>query len=168
MKGKSLLEVFAVFVLLSVFARWRYALTESLLSPLAQSYLAGALLFLLPLGVMLLTRRDLADYGLTLKRWRYNLDVGLTAYLVRFISWGAGLGLIFWLHSGYQQMAGALILSLTALIEIVVLFSILRRRGENEPRAMPNLLVLGVLLVLPIVVGALMQRLTVDVVSTVF
>ena len=165
MKGKSLIEVFAVFAFSAVLGRWRYAVTESILGPLAQSYLSGAAMILIPVLLLILTRRDFAAYGFTLEGWRDNLDVGLTCYVVRFVSWGAGLGLIYWLRTGYRETPGALILSATSLVEIVLILAILRQREGRTARALPNLPILAALLLLPIAVGLALGRLTRNVVS---
>jgi membrane protease YdiL (CAAX protease family) len=64
-------------------------------------------------------------------------------------------------------MPGALILAATALVEIVLILAILRRREGRTARALPNLLILAALLLLPIAVGLALGRLTRNVVSTV-
>ncbi|HOT90893.1 MAG TPA: hypothetical protein PLJ78_13045 [Anaerolineae bacterium] len=46
----------------------------------------------IPLAVIWLTRRRRADYGVTSAGWQNNLDIGIKAYLVRFIPLVLGMG----------------------------------------------------------------------------
>jgi membrane protease YdiL (CAAX protease family) len=132
-------------------------------------------MLLIPLALIgLVARRNYAAYGLTLKDWKYNVDVGLTCYPVRMISFG-GYGLIALLRTSYLQPIGALILVITGLIEIGVILLIFRRHDqtghvERASQASPlgNFIVLVALILFPIVLGFFLRKLTVDVVSTVF
>lgn len=176
MKGKSIVEVVLVYAVLMILARWRFTLLAGLgASDLAQSYIAGILMFIIPLGIIWLTRRKWADYGVTLQNWQYNLDVGLTCYPVRMISWIGGLGAIGILHSAYDQPVGALILTVTSLIEIGVILLIFRSHDQSgragrmsQVSPVGNIVLMVGLLLLPIVVGLIVHKLTLDVASTVF
>jgi hypothetical protein len=48
----------------------------------------GAVMILLTVAVLLVSRRNFQDYGLTLNRWRYNLNVGLLCALVLVLAAG--------------------------------------------------------------------------------
>ena len=177
MKGRSILEVVLVFAGLMILARWRYAVMAGWgASEMVQMYVSGLLMLLIPLVIIaLVARRNYAAYGLTLKDWKYNVDVGLTCYPVRMISWIGGFGLITLLRTSYLQPIGALILLITCLIEIVVILLIFRRhdqtgRVERTSQTSPlgNLIVLVALILFPIILGTFLGKLTLDVVSTVF
>lgn len=177
MKGHSVLEVVLVFAGLMILARWRYAVMAGWgASEMAQMYVSGLSMLLIPLVLIgLVARRNYAAYGLTLKDWKYNLDVGLTCYPVRMISWVGGYGLIVLLGTSYLEPGGAMILVVTCLIQIVVILFIFRRHDqtgqvERASQASPvgNLIVLVVLILFPIGLGLFLGKLTLDVVSTVF
>ena len=53
----------------------------------------GTLVFVgIPALLIWITRRNWIDYGVSLVDWRTNLDLGIKAYLVRFIPLLLGLG----------------------------------------------------------------------------
>ncbi len=132
-RGQSIVEVVLVFVFFSVLARIRYTLTAGQFNPLIQSYIAGAMLFLIPIGIIWITRRDWAAYGFTLQGWREGLDVGMVGYLIRMIS-GFGIGIVVYVGLSYRWLPGALILLGLSLAEIALLLVVLRRRGERCTR----------------------------------
>jgi membrane protease YdiL (CAAX protease family) len=165
-RGRSIVEVILVFLFFAAFARVRFALTAGALSPVAQSYISGAMLILIPVAILWLTRRDWRAYGFTLEGWRENLDIGMSAYLIRMIG-GSGIGLLLYVGLSYRSLAGGLIMLALVMIEIALLGVVLRRPRSAPARAMPNLAILVGLLLLPIVVGIVTQRLTAAVVSMV-
>lgn len=174
MKGRSIVEVFLVFIFMRIFSFW-FKTTEFLtweLDTLGWTYTGGFLLIGIPILILLVTKRKFEVYGVTLKKWREALDIGLVYALVSgaIIS---GVGFMYlWMSSiSYTGMRGAVIL---AGCEIVVLFLILKilcRREKNDPgvppNPVPNVVVLLILLLLPIFVGIYANRLTHVVVSTV-
>lgn len=165
MKGESLIEV------LSVFALWRFGLY--LLSshiPFLRLPIPGLYQIIIPICILLLTRRDFESYGLTIKRWRYNLDVGMTCYLVLMVPWGLFL-VLFRYGISYTEMRGAMLLGVGELLALFLLLSILRKQEKDQsPRssANTNLLVLIALLSLPILLGFYLHRLSYNLVYTVF
>lgn len=165
-RGQSIVEVVLVFIFFGALARIRYTLTAGQFNPLIQSYISGAMLFLIPIGIIWITHRDWAAYGFTLHDWREGLDIGMMGYLIRMIS-GFGIGIVMYIGLSYRSLPGALILLGLALVEIALLLVILRRRDDRESRAMSNLAIMIGLLLLPIVIGAIMGRLSVAVVSMV-
>jgi membrane protease YdiL (CAAX protease family) len=169
MKGKSIVEVSVVFVLLSAFARWRYAQLDRLgVGFEAQRYIAGILMIAIPVAIIWLTRRDWAEYGFTLRNWRYSLQIGLDCYLVKLIPWVGGYGLIVYLGSSHTNMLGALILVVAYCAAIWVVLQVLRRRDPERPYGgLPNILLIAGLLLVPILAGAFTGRLTLPHVSTV-
>lgn len=175
MKGKSLIEVFLIFFFFQVVG-WRYKVTEFLrleLDTLGWSYVAGVLMIAVPVFILLVTRRNFESYGLTLTHWRENLDIGLTYALVAGVIVN-GIGFVtLWMRDiDYTGMTGSLLLTGCEIVVLFLILSILRRRFRTRdlnkpPNPLPNLLVLIGLLVLPLVVGLYVHRLTSVVVSTV-
>jgi len=87
MKGKSILEVLLVFTLFKPVG-WALGLTgffELESSILGWSYSAGLIMILIPVSILLVTERSFESYGITLKRWRHDLEVGMTCFLVLLI-----------------------------------------------------------------------------------
>lgn len=176
MKGKSIIEVLVVFVLLHVFG-WAFFSTELATVEtriLGWSYVAGVIGILVPIAILLLTRRSFESYGLTLKGWKYNLDVGMTCYLVLLIPYGLLIGLLLIFHTSYMEMPGAAVLAAGEILALYLILSILRRRerASRATLARPhaatlNLFILITLLFLPIFVGFYLDRLTLKVASTV-
>lgn len=166
----ALLEVGLVFTLAPVLSHW---LLRGL-SGWSLRYASGVMQIVVPVLILIVARRDFAAYGLTGKRWQYNLDVGLSGYVVQLIPWGLGFGLIAALGSSYTRPAGALILAATSLIASWALFAHLRRReqiehaaGKQSASARGNLLIVAGLLALPIGLGLALNRLSSAVVATV-
>lgn len=166
----ALLEVGLVFTLAPVLGHWLFRG----LSGWPLRYAAGVMQIVVPLLILSVARRDFAAYGLSGKRWRYNLDVGLRGYVVRLIPWGVGFGLIAALGSSYTRPAGALILAVTSLIATWALFAHLRYReqrervgGKRPASTRSNLLIVAGLLALPIGLGLVLNRLSLAVVATV-
>ncbi len=136
------------------------------LDTLGWSYTAEALFIAVPALVIWLTRRRWSDYGVTLADWPTNLDIGIKAYLARFISVGA-LGVALSLGISYTTLKGGAFIALAELIVIAIVIWILQCQttvisGKN------NLIITGLILLFPIFVGLAMKRLTVIIVSTVF
>jgi membrane protease YdiL (CAAX protease family) len=132
---------------------------------LGWSYTAEALFIAVPALVIWLARRRWADYGVTLADWPTNLDIGIKAYLVRFISVGA-LGVVLSLGIGYTSLKGGAIIAFAELAAIVLMIWVLQRQ-KTVVSGKTNLIVTGLILLFPILFGLAMNRLTVIVVSTV-
>ncbi len=133
------------------------------------SYLGGLLQMGVPLAVIWLSRRPWADYGVTLAGWQNNLDIGIKAYLVRIIPYVLGIGGTMLLKLDYRMLPGGLLVALAEILGIAVLLWVLRHQSEEKAlaSARSNVIALVALLLLPIVVGLAMRRLTLIVVSTV-
>lgn len=169
MKSKILavLEILAAYLVL----RW---LGTSLRSTgvvqweqetLGWSYTAEILFIAIPALVIWLARRSWADYGISLKDWATNLDIGIKAYLVRIISIGA-LVVVLLLGIGYTNLKGGLIISVGEVLAIALMIWLLQRQ-KPVVSGKSNLIITGLLLLFPILVGLAMGRLTLIVVSTV-
>lgn len=86
-----------------------------------RSFLEYAVMIAVPLLLLLVSRRDLASYGISLRNLRYHLKVTITAFIpvamadvvLRFVD--------------YTALGGALILTATWIAVLVVLGLLLRR-----------------------------------------
>jgi len=89
----ALIEVLLVYGVFQGLAQaWRYTgAAKWEVQNLGWSYIGG-LLFFIPALVIWLARRNWADYGVSFANWRTNLDIGIKAFLVTFISFVLGLG----------------------------------------------------------------------------
>lgn len=176
MRGRSIAEVLVVFVVFRCLFAWSFSSTDFAMierAVLGWSYLVGFVMILLPVSILALTRRNFESYGLTMKEWRYNLDVGLTGTFIR--ACGSPLVLLFlsMVHISYLGATGALLLAGSTVAAILLLLLVLRwqeRRRQavlSEPSVRANLAILVILLFLPLLLGLYLNRLTLGVVSTV-
>ena len=175
MKGKSIVEVVGVFVLISVFGWFTGAAYQQWgLSFEARRWLGGVIFIATTLIVMALTRRSWRDYGLTLKDWRLSFDIGMTGYIARCVPVGAVFVLVL-LGITYRTWLGGVLLFLAEALGVWLLVTMLARQAISDPsgqhrrsKARSNLMLLGGLLLLPIVLGLVLNRSPLTVASTVF
>ncbi len=172
MKGKSIFEVVIVFVLMSLLTWWLNAQLQSLDFE-ARRWIGGAIFIALSLIIMALTRRPWREYGLTLKDWRLSFDVGMTGYVARFVPVGALFGLIL-LGTSYRAWLGGALLFAAEALGIWLLLSMLRRQDAKDSsgdvrrsKVKNNVILLAGLLLLPIVLGVVLNRSPLTVTSTV-
>lgn len=132
---------------------------------LGWSYIAEILFIAIPALVIWLARRKWVDYGVSLVDWQTNLDVGIKAYLVRFISVGALVATLM-LGIGYASLRGGLIIAIADVFAIALMLWILSRQ-QTVQNGTKNLLITTLILLFPILVGLATNRLTLIVVSTV-
>lgn len=126
-----------------------------------------------PVFILLVCKRNFEVYGLTVKRWRENLDVGMTFALVSGVIIN-GVGYMFlWVRGiPFTGMSGALLLAGCNIVVLFVILHLLRRRDKtSDPGKLPNpvhnVVILAGLLLLPLFVGAYIGRLNRVVISTV-
>ena len=132
----------------------------------------GTVMTLFTVAALLLGRRNFAEYGLTLKDWRYNLNVGL--FWSVLLTAAAGLLILLIpvrfdpLHA--PDLRRALVFSLGEVVATVLLMAFLLREMSAVRRvpASISLFVLGGLLCLPLVVAVIWQRPVLNVLLTVF
>lgn len=132
---------------------------------LGWSYTGEILFIAIPALVIWLARRNWADYGVSLADWQTNLDIGIKAYLVRFISVGALVATLM-LGIGYASLKGGLLISIADVFAIALMLWILARQKAVQ-NGTKNLVITALILLFPILVGLAMNRLTLIVVSTV-
>jgi hypothetical protein len=101
-KHYAVLEVLSVYALIQtlIVASRSIDRVQREIQVLGWSYIVAFSCFvLIPALIIWLTHRDWAEYGVSLKDWRTNLDIGIKTFLVRFIpdavgrAGGAMLGL---------------------------------------------------------------------------
>jgi membrane protease YdiL (CAAX protease family) len=136
---------------------------------LGWSYM-GSLIFIgVPALLLLFTRRNWAEYGVTFYGWQIGLDVGVKAYLVRILPIAFLLAVTLWLRLDYRTFPGGWIVALGEVIGVVVMLIVLRQLQEPKAvsAARSNLITVGLLFLFPILVALLMGRLSLLVMSTV-
>ncbi len=121
MKGSSIFEVLLVFI------GWRFGFY------LVQFYLDfttfGLLQFIIPVLIIALARRKWAEYGFTTRQWPESTEIGLNAYLLALIPFGAMLVLSL-IGIGYQDILGGTILGACSIVTLLLLLKILGRRDR--------------------------------------
>jgi uncharacterized protein len=89
-------------------------------------YSAHAVFILLPIAWLLITRRDLAEYGLSLRNWRAELKTALSCFLPFAVA-GATLGFL-----PYTQPWGAVVVS---MIQVALLFWVAHSLRKPDPKS---------------------------------
>jgi uncharacterized protein len=116
MKTKAVIEVVMVFGLtmllialvgLSPVGEWERQV-------LKRNFIEYAVMIAFPLLILVVTRRNLGSYGISLRNLRYHLDIVVTAFVPVAIACSA-------LLVNYRQWSGALII---AGVEIALLFAL--------------------------------------------
>jgi membrane protease YdiL (CAAX protease family) len=167
-RGGSIAEVITVF-LGSYLVGWLLLddVIQAEVALLGWSYISGALLILVPVAILFITERSFSRYGLTLENWRVGLGVGMKCYLIRIVPLGA-LFLMNRLGYMYTELVASVVISMG---EAVAVYLFLKWIGEKPLGGKGNhrvdLTVMVGLLALPIAVGYMMNRLSLQVASTV-
>lgn len=166
-KGLAFLEIILTYVVLRLLGTGLRStgVVQWEQETLGWSYTGEILFIAIPALVIWLARRNWADYGVSLADWQTNLDIGIKAYLVRFISVGALVATLM-LGIGYASLKGGLLISMADVFAIALMLGILARQKTVQNGKL-NLIITGLLLLFPILVGLAMNRLTLIVVSTV-
>ena len=163
-RAAALIEVVLAFALVHLGYRSFKHFTELGRQEVAAglNFSPGAGMILFTVAVLLVSRRSFRDYGLTLRGWRYNLNLGLF--------WGVGivlaagvvvqLGLVHFDPLHPPDLTRAAVFSSGELVAAPLLLVFLRRE-RGWLRRLPtsvSLLVLGGLLSLPVVLAPLLHR----------
>ncbi|HSQ28199.1 MAG TPA: CPBP family intramembrane glutamic endopeptidase [Anaerolineales bacterium] len=170
MKSKilAILEILLVYVAIQIIGILRRStgMVQWEVQNLGWSY-TGMLVFIgIPALLIWLTRRKWSDYGVSLANWRTNLDLGIKAYLVRFIPLLLGLGGATMIGLDNLKITGGAFVALFELIGLaVMIWVIIRQKPVKSGRN--NLITILLLLLFPILVALAVGKLTVLVVSTV-
>ena len=173
-KFLSLLEVLLVFILLKPLGWWLDAIGvyEWEVKNLGGwSYLGGLLLYLVPLLILIIARRDFRSYGITCKHWQQSLDLAMHVFPIKLLPWFLGIAAMFILNQDYTDLSVALILTGGYMLAIVLLFfSLNRYQQKPEPgrkTTLTNITVLAAITFAPIVINLALGRFSGRVASTV-
>jgi membrane protease YdiL (CAAX protease family) len=173
-KFLSLIEVLLVFILIKPLGWWLVAIGvyEWEVKNLGGwSYLGGLLLYLVPLLILAITRRDFRGYGITCKHWRQSLDLAMHVFPIKLLPWFLGIAAIFILNQDYTDISVALILTGGYVLAIILLFlSLNRYQHKPEPgrkTTLTNIVVLAAITFAPIIISLSLGRFSGRVASTV-
>lgn len=163
----AFLEIILVYAVVRLIGSWLRStgITTNELETLGWSYSGMAVFVLVPALTIWLARRPWAEYGVTLADWPTNLDIGIKAYLVRTLSVG-GLILTIWLGLGYKDIPGGALIALCESAAIAIMLSLMNRQ-KPVASGRSNLIVTGLLLLVPILVALAMGKFSLRIVSTV-
>ena len=120
----------------------------------------------IPALIIWLTRRNWVEYGVSSKNWPTNLDIGIKAFLVAIIPMVFGLGVANQLGLDTNHLSGGLLVAVTEVISLALMIWVLNRQKPVKS-GRRNVISIVLLLLLPIVVGLAMRKLSVVIVSTV-
>lgn len=168
MRGGSIAEVITVFIG-SYLVGWLLLddVIQAEVALLGWSYISGALLILVPVTILFLTGRSFSRYGLTLENWRVGLEVGMKCYLISIVPLGA-LFLMNRLGYMYTELVASVVISMGEAVAVYLFLKWIGEKplgGKGNPRV--DLTVMVSLLALPIAIGYMMNRLSLQVASTV-
>jgi len=162
------LEILAVFALMLVL---RVTLRSTSIVQWEQQNLGWTytLVFLwigITVLVILLTRRGWAAFGISKTNWQTNLDIGIKAYLVRFIPPVFGVFGAAWLGLDTAKIGG---MAFAASMWIIALAAMVWVLNHHKPvkSGRANLILTILLLLFPIGVALAMRKLNMVIVSTV-
>ncbi len=172
MRGKSVIEVVIVFLLMKFFSIWFDTWLKGMHVHYGWRDLCfGLQAIVIPLAIIWLTKRNWSTYGLGRANFRYVIHYGFIGAMIMML---AGLGFAF-LRSrqiNAAGMQGSLIMTVVALIMIGILFLVLKRSNQNnnrdthrQPRVVYKLMILIGMVLCPIVVAVLRRSLTIQVVG---
>lgn len=141
--------------------------------PIEAPYFVGILWFIIPLLLIFGLRRKPKNYGLTLEGASKNIDLTMSAFGF-FILTNVGFFAVVLLGWSYLEPIGALVITgffIVSLIFIVRLISSKYKdfRDVQIPTKThrTNVLVILILLLMPILLGLVLNKLTITLVSTV-
>ena len=132
---------------------------------LGWSYVGGLILVGLPALVLWLTRRNWAEYGVSLANWRTNLEIGMKGYLVAFIPYVFGWLIAPDLGLDPLRLGGVWIAFSEAIALALMLWMMSRQKAVGSARK--NVTIASLCLCLPIVMALAMGELNTVIVSTV-
>ena len=139
MKARAVLEVVVVFglTLFLVALAGLSPVGEWVRQAANRAFFEYVVMIVVPLLILVVTRRDLTSYGISLRNFRYHLDIGLTAFVPVAL---ASVPLTF---VDEMRWDGALIM---VVVEIAVLF-ILGGLLSRKPTRNESGMLVGALLV---------------------
>ena len=167
-KTLALLEIVLVYAAIQgIGILWRStAIVQWEKQNLGWSYTGMVFFVGIPALVLWLTRRNWADYGVSLAQSPTNLDIGLKAFLVSLlIPYVFGMGGVYLLKLNINKIGGVF-MALVSLIGVAVMIWVMNRQKPVKS-GRRNLISILILLLAPIVVALAMGKLSVVIISTV-
>lgn len=141
--------------------------------PIEAPYIIGALWFLFPIVMIIGFRRNMKDYGLSREGVPQNVDLALSAFGF-FILTNVGFIIILMAGWSYLEPTGALLLTGVFGVSLILIVRLIFQKyrdfeGIQIPirKHQTNMLVILGLLLLPIILGVILNRLTIELISTV-
>ena len=173
-KFLALLEVLLVFILLKPLGWWLVSIgvyqweVENLGG---WSYLSGLLLYLVPILILIITKRNFQQYGMNFKNWKCSLDLAMAVFPIKLLPWLLGIGAMLILGQSYTDISIALILTGGYILALIwLLWSLKRYKPSPDPNTnstRTNLIVMFSIILAPILISLVMGRFSGKVASTV-
>jgi LPXTG-motif cell wall-anchored protein len=172
MKGKSIIEVVIVFLLMKFFSIW----FDSWLKGMGVHYgwrdfCFGLQAIVIPLEIIWFSKRDWSAYGFNLANVRRLIHYGFIGAMIMILA-GLGFGFLQSRQINQTGMEGSLIMTIIAIIMVGILFVVLRRSGQDnnrgahhQPLITYKLIILIGMVLCPIIVAVLRQRFTFSIVA---
>jgi len=132
---------------------------------LGWSYIGALMLVGIPALVLWITRRNWAEYGVSLANWPNNLDIGMKGYLVAFIPYVFGWLIAPDLGLDPLRLGGVWIAFTEAIALALILWMMSRQKPVQSGRK--NVIIASLCLCIPIVTALAVRRLNLVIVSTV-
>jgi len=160
MKGKSVIEVVLVFVLMKLFSIWFDSILASMnVSSGWRTVIFGSQAIIIPVAIIWLLKRKWSVYGFSVHKFRPVIHYGFIGVLLMMLL-GAGMGFLRSRGINPSGMEGSLILSAVAVIMIILFILAARlsqirevRQKDFKFRMVYKLVILVVLVSCPIIVA---------------
>ncbi|MCW4050938.1 MAG: CPBP family intramembrane metalloprotease [Candidatus Bathyarchaeota archaeon] len=169
MRNRSYLEALAVFSLLQAIRLLLpgvNSLVKWELRTLGWSYFTGAVMVLVPVMVMVVTKRDFEESGVTLQRWQHGLDIGLRGYLALLVPQFLLFMALTW-GIGYESLGTSLLLSGVVFLFMVFLLWRLRNPSYKEfSSPTVRVVIVALLLCFPLVIAFIFGGISLRLLST--
>jgi len=170
LKGKSIIEVFIVFILMKFFSIWFDTWLKGMTVHYGWRNLCfGLQAIVIPLAIIWLSKRNWSTYGLGRANFRYLIHYGFIGAMIMILA-GSGFGFLKSQQINPKGMEGSLIMTLVALIMIGILFFTYTRSNQNnnsdtngQPRVKYKLIILIGMVICPIVVAIFRKCLTFEI-----
>jgi hypothetical protein len=120
----------------------------------------GVVMILFTVALLLIARRNFEEYGLTLKGWRYCLNVGVLWGVLIVLTAGTviKLGLVHFDPLHPPDLTRALVFSAGEVIVTLLLIVFLRKERRQRVPTIASVFVLIGLLLLPVVLAIVFHR----------
>jgi len=141
--------------------------------PLEASYLVGTLWFVIPALMIYGLRRNPKEYGLSVNRAPQSIDLALNAFPFYVLTNVAFIILMF-MNWSYLEPLGALVLTGFFILALLLIVRMVSRKYDHfeeiqisQKKHRNNVLAILLLLLLPVILGIVLRRLSWPLVSTV-